>query len=144
MIGINVPNTRLKRFEQAIEKGELLLMVDVAKRSRRDKAASRRGRHSGNGPDDPGVPVTPRHAIWHCRNHAVRHDVQTNMNDRKLVVVRGNRPELLGSLDAAATPCNAHSRIRIEYGLEHIQVMPVVAAPATISVSGIPRRSTAI
>ena len=31
MIGIDVPNTRLKRFEPAIEKGELLMMVDVAK-----------------------------------------------------------------------------------------------------------------
>jgi hypothetical protein len=31
MIGVDVPNTRLKRFEQAIEKGELLMMVDVAK-----------------------------------------------------------------------------------------------------------------
>ena len=31
MIGVDVPNTRLKRFEQAIEKGRLLMMVDVAK-----------------------------------------------------------------------------------------------------------------
>ncbi|OAJ59016.1 hypothetical protein A6V36_28590 [Paraburkholderia ginsengiterrae] len=29
MIGLGVPNTRLKRFEQAIEHGELLMMVDV-------------------------------------------------------------------------------------------------------------------
>lgn len=29
MIGVDVPNTRLKRFEEAIEKGELLMMVDV-------------------------------------------------------------------------------------------------------------------
>jgi hypothetical protein len=29
MVGLNVGNTRLKRFEEAIEKGELLLMVDV-------------------------------------------------------------------------------------------------------------------
>ncbi len=28
MIGVDVPNTRLKRFEGAIEKGELLMMVD--------------------------------------------------------------------------------------------------------------------
>ncbi|MGF6902764.1 DUF1269 domain-containing protein [Paraburkholderia sp. GAS348] len=31
MIGVDVPNTRLKRFEQAIEKGQLLMMVDVVK-----------------------------------------------------------------------------------------------------------------
>ena len=31
MIGIGIPSTRLKRFESAIEKGELLMMVDVAK-----------------------------------------------------------------------------------------------------------------
>ena len=31
MIGVDVPNTRLRRFEQAIERGELLMMVDVAK-----------------------------------------------------------------------------------------------------------------
>jgi hypothetical protein len=31
MIGVDVPNTRLKRFEDAIEKGELLMMVDVGK-----------------------------------------------------------------------------------------------------------------
>jgi hypothetical protein len=29
MVGMNVPNTRLKRFEKAIEVGELLVMVDV-------------------------------------------------------------------------------------------------------------------
>ncbi|MBL8539794.1 MAG: DUF1269 domain-containing protein [Betaproteobacteria bacterium] len=29
MIGLNVGNTRLRRFEQAIDQGELLLMVDV-------------------------------------------------------------------------------------------------------------------
>lgn len=30
MIGINIENTQLKEFEEAINKGELLLMVDVA------------------------------------------------------------------------------------------------------------------
>ena len=29
MIGVDVPNTRLKRFEEAIARGELLMMVDV-------------------------------------------------------------------------------------------------------------------
>ena len=29
MIGLNVGNTRLRRFEEAIDQGELLLMVDV-------------------------------------------------------------------------------------------------------------------
>lgn len=32
MIGISAPNSQLKQFEDAIEKGELLLMVDVPKR----------------------------------------------------------------------------------------------------------------
>jgi hypothetical protein len=31
MIGVDVPNTRLRRFEKAIENGELLMMVDVPK-----------------------------------------------------------------------------------------------------------------
>lgn len=29
MIGVSAPNTELKRFEEAIEKGELLMLVDV-------------------------------------------------------------------------------------------------------------------
>jgi len=31
MIGVDVPNTRLKMFEEAIQQGEFLMMVDVAK-----------------------------------------------------------------------------------------------------------------
>ena len=31
MIGINVPNSRLKAFEHALEEGQILLMVDVPK-----------------------------------------------------------------------------------------------------------------
>jgi uncharacterized membrane protein len=31
MIGVDVPNTRLKQFEDAIDNGELLMMVDVKK-----------------------------------------------------------------------------------------------------------------
>ena len=31
MIGVDVPNTRLARFEEAIKHGEVLMMVDVAK-----------------------------------------------------------------------------------------------------------------
>jgi hypothetical protein len=31
MIGVDVPSTRLRRFAEAIEKGELLMMVDVGK-----------------------------------------------------------------------------------------------------------------
>jgi hypothetical protein len=31
MVGMNIGNTRLKRFEDAIERGELLVMVDVAR-----------------------------------------------------------------------------------------------------------------
>jgi hypothetical protein len=33
--------------------------------------------------------VTLRNAIWFHRNDALRHDVRSNMNDRKLVVVMG-------------------------------------------------------
>ncbi|MDG4596054.1 MAG: DUF1269 domain-containing protein [Candidatus Contendobacter sp.] len=29
MVGLNIGNTRLKRFEEAIEQGELLMMIDV-------------------------------------------------------------------------------------------------------------------
>ncbi|RKP43364.1 DUF1269 domain-containing protein [Trinickia fusca] len=31
MIGVGVPNTRLKRFEKGIHRGELLMMIDVPK-----------------------------------------------------------------------------------------------------------------
>lgn len=31
MIGVSVPNRQLREFEQAIDKGELLMMIDVAK-----------------------------------------------------------------------------------------------------------------
>lgn len=31
MIGVDVPNTRRKQFEDAIDNGELLMMVDVKK-----------------------------------------------------------------------------------------------------------------
>ena len=31
MIGVSVPNSRLKQFEEAIEQGELLMLVDVPK-----------------------------------------------------------------------------------------------------------------
>jgi hypothetical protein len=31
MIGVSVPNSRLKQFEEAVEAGELLMLVDVAK-----------------------------------------------------------------------------------------------------------------
>jgi hypothetical protein len=31
MIGVDVPNTRLVQFEEAIKNGEVLMMVDVAK-----------------------------------------------------------------------------------------------------------------
>lgn len=31
MIGVDVPNTRLGQFEDAIDNGELLMMVDVKK-----------------------------------------------------------------------------------------------------------------
>ena len=40
--------------------------------------------------------MTLRNAIWFHRNDAVRHDVRVNMNDRKLVVVRG-RSEVMPS-----------------------------------------------
>ena len=31
MIGVNVKNTQIRRFDASIEKGEILLMVDVPK-----------------------------------------------------------------------------------------------------------------
>ncbi|NTX31263.1 DUF1269 domain-containing protein [Burkholderia pyrrocinia] len=31
MIGVNVPSTRLKRFEEGIERGELLMILDIPK-----------------------------------------------------------------------------------------------------------------
>lgn len=31
MIGVDVPNSQIQRFEQAIDKGEILMMVDVPK-----------------------------------------------------------------------------------------------------------------
>jgi hypothetical protein len=40
MIGVSTPSSRLKRFEPAIEKGQILLMVDVP-RSRVDEIETR-------------------------------------------------------------------------------------------------------
>ena len=31
MIGVSVPNTQLKKFEKAIESGQLLMLIDVPK-----------------------------------------------------------------------------------------------------------------
>jgi hypothetical protein len=67
MIGVDVLNTRLKRFEGAIEKGELLMMVDVGKDRVEEieqliKSHHPGSGHRGNGSDDTGVSVSPRRA----------------------------------------------------------------------------------
>lgn len=45
MLGISIPNTRLRRFAGAIENGSLLLMVDVPARRRREITALVRSHH---------------------------------------------------------------------------------------------------
>ncbi|AOK52472.1 hypothetical protein [Burkholderia stagnalis] len=61
MIGVNVPNTRLKRFEGAVEGGELLLMVDV-KTDRVDEIEALIKQHhpdAGVKGHDPTIPAFP-------------------------------------------------------------------------------------
>jgi hypothetical protein len=61
MIGVSTPSNRLKRFEAAIEKGQILLMVDVP-RSRIDEIEARlqalhpEARHEGVEPNIPAFP----------------------------------------------------------------------------------------
>ncbi len=61
MICVDVPNTRLKRFEEAIGKGELPMMVDV----RTDRAEGIERLVKSHHPDadvegtDPTIPAFP-------------------------------------------------------------------------------------
>ncbi|AOI70104.1 hypothetical protein WI73_00440 [Burkholderia ubonensis] len=61
MIGVDVPNTRLKRFEGAVEKGELLMMVDV-KTDRVDEIEALIKKHHPEADvegHDPTIPAFP-------------------------------------------------------------------------------------
>ena len=61
MVGISIGNSRVKQFEQAIEAGELLMMIDVP-RSRVDEIIERVREHhpevevEGTEPDMPAFP----------------------------------------------------------------------------------------
>ncbi len=61
LIGVSVPNSELKRFEQAVEAGQLLMLVDVPK-GRVDEIASLVKRHhyevniAGTEPTKPAFP----------------------------------------------------------------------------------------
>ena len=60
-IGLSVGNTRLKRFEEALEKGELLVMADVPA-SRRDEIEERVKKHFPKaeiGGAEPRIPAFP-------------------------------------------------------------------------------------
>jgi hypothetical protein len=61
LIGISVPSHRLKRFEAAIERGEILLMVDVASLQVKEiekllQASHPEARLEGEDPDTPVFP----------------------------------------------------------------------------------------
>ncbi|MEO7400331.1 MAG: DUF1269 domain-containing protein [Polaromonas sp.] len=61
LIGISVPSHRLKRFEAAIERGEVLLMVDVSSLQVREiedllRASHPEARLEGEDPDTPVFP----------------------------------------------------------------------------------------
>lgn len=61
LIGISVPSHRLKRFEAAIEQGEILLMVDVPSLQVKEveallKASHPEARFEGEDPDTPVFP----------------------------------------------------------------------------------------
>ena len=60
-IGLSVGNTRLKRFEEALEKGELLVMADVPA-SRKDEIEERVKKHFPKaeiGGAEPRIPAFP-------------------------------------------------------------------------------------
>lgn len=61
MIGVDVPNTRHKQFEDAINKGELLMMVDV-KKDRVEENEQLVGSHHPEADvegTDPTIPAFP-------------------------------------------------------------------------------------
>ncbi|WP_061150438.1 hypothetical protein [Caballeronia arvi] len=61
MIGVGIPNTRLRRFENAIEGGELLMMVDVPTGRLEEIEALVKGHHPEADLEgaDPTIPAFP-------------------------------------------------------------------------------------
>ncbi|WP_250529550.1 DUF1269 domain-containing protein [Caballeronia sp. ATUFL_F1_KS4A] len=61
MIGVGIPNTRLRRFEQAIDDGELLMMVDVPKDRVEEIEALVKSHHPEADVEgaDPTIPAFP-------------------------------------------------------------------------------------
>lgn len=61
MIGVSVPSTRIKKFDKAIKKGDLLLMIDVPK-ERMDEIEELVHSHHPEARDegaDPNIPAFP-------------------------------------------------------------------------------------
>ena len=61
MIGISTPSVRLRRFEGAIEQGQILLMVDVGRMRVHEIEQLLRGSHPEAKPqgEEPGIPAFP-------------------------------------------------------------------------------------
>lgn len=61
MIGMDVPNTQIDKFEDAIEKGEVLMMVDVAKTRVEEIEALVQQHHpdADMGGTEPHIPAFP-------------------------------------------------------------------------------------
>ncbi len=61
MIGMDVPNTQIDKFEGAIEKGEVLMMVDVAKTRVEEIEALVQAHHpdADMGGTEPHIPAFP-------------------------------------------------------------------------------------
>lgn len=61
MIGVDVPNTQIERFKQAIEDGEILAMVDVAKErvNEIEKLVHQHHPQAEMGGTEPHIPAFP-------------------------------------------------------------------------------------
>lgn len=61
MIGVDVPNTQIHQFEQAIEAGEILMMVDIPRSQVVEIEALIYGHHPGAsaGGTEPHIPAFP-------------------------------------------------------------------------------------
>ncbi len=61
MIGMDVPNTQIKKFEDAIEKGEVLMMVDIPKERVEEIEALIQQHHpdADMGGTEPHIPAFP-------------------------------------------------------------------------------------
>ncbi|BAZ94001.1 hypothetical protein TspCOW1_10340 [Thiohalobacter sp. COW1] len=61
MIGLDVPNSQMRRFEQPLAQGQILLMVDVPKGRVHEIEASVRKHHpeAGYGGTEPTIPAFP-------------------------------------------------------------------------------------